>query len=146
MFKLNWRKAAPLLFAALGLGLGFLCAPKPQAFAQPAQTAATCTLKEVRDMRAARIGLYSLDFQLLVTLPKQQLASVHEAVVCDDNLQYARIETPQGARLVRRFQLDLGANLTPPPCPCGNRIVAATEDRNASSSGLGGQMCTPVQC
>ena len=77
--------------------------------------------------------------------PDQESSENVECGASSDNLAYVRIETDQGPRMVRRYQVDLGSNITPPPCPC--QIAQATEARNASSSGLGSPLCNrQVKC
>ena len=138
------RRIAVLTLASAVGAASLLLASGSEVFAQP-KAAAACTLKEVRGLRGGRITLYSLQFSQLAIVTPTALRSVRQAQVCDDNLAYVRIETDQGARMVRRYQVDLGSNITPPPCPC--QVAQATDARNASSSGLGSPLCNrEVQC
>ena len=141
--KLSGRVAALAFVAALGAA-SVLLTSVSEVSAQP-QAPSGCRIQEVRGLRGGRITLYSLEFNQVGIVAPGDLRAVHQAQVCDDNLSYVRIETPQGARMVRRFQVDLGSNITPPPCPC--QVAQATDARNASSSGLGTPMCNhAIQC
>lgn len=139
------KQRIAVLAIGLALGAGALASSfDHESFAQP-QAAPACELKEVRGLRGGRITLYSLELRQQAILAPAALRSVRQAQVCSDNLAYVRIETDQGPRMVRRYQVDLGSNITPPPCPC--QVAQATEARNASSSGLGSPLCNrEVQC
>lgn len=123
------------IFAALLAWTVLLASPAPAV----AQTASSCRQIAVNGVRLRRVDLYTLRGEYSRTVARDELGAISSATQCDAAPEYLRIEAGGARWLVRRSALDLPSSIELPPC-AANRHESG-ENRNASSSGLGGAVC-----